>query len=244
MVWRPRAGGDRHPPYGVESYPPNGGDGPYHPPIPEPITVYFAEDHPVFREAVVRAIRERPELELVGSSGDGGEALEALRELVPKVALLDYRLPIRDGLEILAALRQARLPTRVVILTGDGTSDAIYDAMTLGAAGFLTKQSTIAEICDAIVAAADGDTVLAPSVQAGLVSELRARELGERTSLTARELEVLRLVAEGLTSPQIAERLQIRRSTVKTHVQNVFEKLGVSDRAAAVATGMRRGLVE
>jgi len=102
----------------------------------------------------------------------------------------------------------------------------------------------MAEICAAVVAAADGDTVLAPSVQAGLVSELRARELGERTELTPRELEVLRLVAEGLTSPQIAERLQIRSSTVKTHVQNLFEKLGVSDRAAAVAAGMRRGLVE
>jgi two-component system nitrate/nitrite response regulator NarL len=171
-------------------------------------------------------------------------ALEQLRELVPTVALLDYRLPGRDGLEILAALQQARLPTRVVILTGEGTSDAIYDAVTLGAAGFLTKQSTMAEICAAVVAAADGDTVLAPSVQAGLVSELRARELGERAELTARELEVLRLVAEGLTSPQIAERLQIRSSTVKTHVQNVFEKLGVSDRASAVAAGMRRGLVE
>src|ERR1700685_2101973 len=216
----------------------------YHPSIPEPITVYVAEDHPVFREAVVRAVRERPELELVGSSGDGAEALEQLRALVPAVGLLDYRPPAGDGLEILAPLQHARLPTRVVILTGEGTSNAIYDAMTLGAAGFLTKQSTIAEICEAIVAAADGYTVLAPSVQAGLLSELRARELGERAELTARELEVLRLVAEGLTSPQIAERLQIRGATVKTHVQNMFEKLGVSDRAAAVATGMRRGLVE
>jgi two-component system nitrate/nitrite response regulator NarL len=198
----------------------------------------------VFREAVARAIEAHAELELVGSSADGAEALEHLRELVPTVALLDYRLPARDGLEILAALQQARMRTRVVILTGEGTSDAIYDAVTLGAAGFLTKQSTMAEICEAIVAAAEGDTVLAPAVQAGLVSELRARELGERTELTARELEVLRLVAEGLTSPQIAERMAIKASTVKTHVQNVFEKLGVSDRAAAVAAGMRRGLVE
>jgi two-component system, NarL family, nitrate/nitrite response regulator NarL len=221
-----------------------GEEGPYHPPMPAPITVYVAEDHPVFREAVARAIEAHTQLELVGSSADGGVALEELRELVPTVALLDYRLPARDGLEILAGLQQARLPTRVVILTGEGTSDAIYDAVTLGAAGFLTKQSTMAEICAAVVAAADGDTVLAPSVQAGLVSELRARELGERTELTPRELEVLRLVAEGLTSPQIAERLQIRSSTVKTHVQNLFEKLGVSDRAAAVAAGMRRGLVE
>jgi two-component system, NarL family, nitrate/nitrite response regulator NarL len=136
------------------------------------------------------------------------------------------------------------LRTRVVILTGASTSDAIYEAVTLGAAGFLTKQATIDEICSAIVAAASGNTVLAPAVQAGLVGEVRARELGERNTLTARELEVLRLIAEGLTSPQIAERLQIRPSTVKTHVQNLFEKLGVSDRAAAVATGMRRGLVE
>jgi two-component system nitrate/nitrite response regulator NarL len=144
----------------------------------------------------------------------------------------------------LKVLGKEELRTRVVILTGASTSDAIYDAVTLGAAGFLTKQATIDEICSAIAAAAAGDTVLAPAVQAGLVGELRARELGERNTLTVRELEVLRLIAEGLTSPQIAAQLQIRPSTVKTHVQNLFEKLGVSDRAAAVAMGMRRGLVE
>jgi two-component system nitrate/nitrite response regulator NarL len=198
----------------------------------------------VFREALARAVGARPDFKLVGASSDGGEALDQLRALAPHVALLDYRLPTLDGLAILKALVEDGLGTRVVILTGASTSDAIYEAVTLGAAGFLTKQATIDEICSAIAAAAAGDTVLAPAVQAGLVGELRARELGERNTLTARELEVLRLIAEGLTSPQIAARLEIRPSTVKTHVQNLFEKLGVSDRAAAVAMGMRRGLVE
>jgi two-component system nitrate/nitrite response regulator NarL len=206
--------------------------------------VFIAEDHPVFREAVCRALRAHPEFELVGSSADGREALEQLRTLEPVVALLDYRLPSLDGLEILRALHAEGRATRVVILTGASTSDTVYQAVTLGAAGFLTKAATAREICDTVAAVAAGATVLAATVQSGLVKALRARELGERQAPSARELEILRLIAAGLASPEIADRLAIRPSTVKTHVQNVFEKLGVNDRAAAVAEAMRRGLVD
>jgi two-component system nitrate/nitrite response regulator NarL len=209
-----------------------------------PISVYVADDHPVFREAISRAVSARPEFELVGSSPDGRAALEQLRVLEPAVALLDYRLPSLDGLEILKAIGLEGRRTRVVILTGASSNEVVYEAVRLGAAGFLTKSATIEEICGAIVAAAAGETVLAAAVQSGLVKEVRARELGDRQPLSVRETEILGLIADGLTSPQIAGRLSIRPSTVKTHVQNLFEKLGVRDRAAAVAEAMRRGLLE
>jgi two-component system, NarL family, nitrate/nitrite response regulator NarL len=209
-----------------------------------PVRVYVADDHPVFREAVGRAVAAHPQFELVGSSADGLEALEQIRELEPTVALLDYRLPSLDGLEILQAIQDDGARVRVLMLTGSSTSDTVYDAVTLGAAGFLTKASTITEICEAILAAAAGRTVLAAAVQSGLAKEVRSRELGGQPMLSPRELEILTLIASGRTSPEIAAELEIKPSTVKTHVQNLFEKLGVSDRAAAVAEGMRRGLLE
>jgi two-component system nitrate/nitrite response regulator NarL len=198
----------------------------------------------VFCDALRRSVSAHPRFELIGSSRDGREALEQLRALEPAVALLDYRLPSLDGLEILRTIRREGSATRVVMLSGDKSSQSVYAAVTLGAAGFLTKAATIDEICDAILCAAAGETVLGPEVQSGLVDELRARELGQRPALSARESEVLGLIADGLTSREIAARLAIGASTVKTHVNHVFEKLGVNDRAAAVAVAMRRGLLE
>jgi two-component system nitrate/nitrite response regulator NarL len=198
----------------------------------------------VFRDALRRLVSDHPRFELIGSSGDGRDALEQVRALEPAVALLDYRLPSLNGLEILRTIQREGSPTRVVMLTSDRSSESVYAAVTLGAAGFLTKASTIEEICDAIIGAAAGETVLAPEVQAGLVDELRARELGQRSPLSTREAQILALIAEGLSSRKIAERLAIRSSTVKTHVHHLFEKLGVNDRAAAVAEAMRRGLLE
>jgi two-component system nitrate/nitrite response regulator NarL len=130
------------------------------------------------------------------------------------------------------------------MLSADSSSGLVYDAIRLGAMGFLTKAATLDQICDTVIAVARGDSVLAPEVQSGLVSELRERDRPAKPLLTARELEVLRLIAAGLSGPEIGARLFISSSTVKTHVKSVLEKLGVSDRAAAVAEGMRRGLIE
>jgi two-component system nitrate/nitrite response regulator NarL len=210
----------------------------------ERITVYVAEDHPVFRDAVGRAVSAHPRFELAGSSADGREALEQIRELKPAVALLDQRLPSMTGIDILRAMQRDGDQTHVVMLTAEGSSAFVYDALKLGASGFLTKAATMDAICDAVAAAARGATVLAPEVQSGLASELRSRELRQTIVLSAREGQVLALIADGKSAPAIAERLFISPSTVKTHVQNLFEKLGVSDRAAAVAEAMRRGLLE
>ena len=208
------------------------------------ITVYVVEDHPVFREAVGRAVSGHPGLELAGSSADGLEALDEIREPKPAVVLLDQRLPSMSGMEILRAIQRDGSATRVVMLTADSSSAFVYDALKLGASGFLTKAATIDAICDAVTIAARGATVLAPEVQSGLAGELRSRELRQRTVLSEREAQVLALIADGLTAPAIAKQLYISPSTVKTHVQNLFEKLEVSDRAAAVAEAMRRGLLE
>jgi two-component system nitrate/nitrite response regulator NarL len=210
----------------------------------ERITVYVADDHPVFREAVGRAIKSRPDFELVGQAADGREALTEVRELTPSVALLDNGLPSLTGVDILRAVKRDAVPTRVIILSADDSGSLVYEAVQLGAAGFLTKVATLAEICDAVAAVARGATVLAPEIQAGLVGELRAQSQTGAPLLSGRESEVLRLIAEGRSAPEIGEQLFISPSTVKSHTRNLFEKLGVSDRAAAVAEGMRRGLLE
>lgn len=206
--------------------------------------VYVAEDHPVFQEAVARAIKARPDFELAGTAGDGRTALDQIRTLQPTVALLDLRLPQLDGLEIVRAIQRDSMPTRVVMLSADSSREYVYDALKLGAAGFLTKAATLTVICDTIAAVARGATVLAPEIQSELVTELRAREQPRRSLLSEREMQVLRLIADGLTGPEIGARLYISSSTVKTHVKSLLEKLEVSDRAAAVAEAMRRGLIE
>jgi two-component system nitrate/nitrite response regulator NarL len=145
---------------------------------------------------------------------------------------------------VVKAIERDSLPTRVVMLSADSSSALVYEVVRHGVAGFLTKAATMDEICEAISAAARGETVLAPEIQAGLVAEVRTRDQVAQPLLTERELQVLRLVADGLSGPEIGARLFISSSTVKTHVKSLLEKLEVKDRAAAVAEAMRRGLLE
>lgn len=213
-------------------------------PLASRTTVFVAEDHPVYLEGIVRAVRARPDFELVGHSTDGREALALIRRLVPNVAVLDHRLPSLDGVEILNAIGRDAIRTRVVMLSADDSSSLVYDAVKLGVGAFLTKEADRSSICDAVAAVARGETVLAPEVQAGLVGELRVRQQPERPALSNREQQILAMIAEGMSAPQVAKELYLSPSTVKTHLKNLYEKLGVSDRAAAVAESMRRGLLE
>ena len=204
-----------------------------------------ADDHPVYREGMVRAVKERPDLELVGEASDGRDALEQIRRLVPDVALLDIRMPGLEGPQVLTALRRDGLGTEVVFLTAFMESSLAYQTVAAGARGYLSKEAARQEICDAVVAVARGGTALAPEAQAGLAAEIRNRErAGGLPRLTPRESEVLRLIAEGLSAPEIGRRIHLSATTVKTHLRGLYEKLGVSDRAAAVAEAMRRGLLE
>lgn len=210
-----------------------------------PTRVLIADDHPLFREAIARVIAERSDLELVAEAADGRAALEQIRELKPDVAVIDVRMPQLDGSDVLVALREEGLPTNVVFLSAFLDPKTVYDAVAAGANAYLSKEAETDEIVTAILAASRGETILGPEVQTGLAEQIRFREESEsRPRLSDREHEVLKLIAEGLSAPEIGERIHLSTATVKTHLQHLYEKLGVSERAAAVAEGMRRGLVD
>jgi two-component system, NarL family, nitrate/nitrite response regulator NarL len=198
----------------------------------------------MFRSALAEAIKSRPDLDLVGTADNGRAAIEEIERLRPDVALVDMRMPDLDGSQVLNAVVRDGIPTRVLFLSTHTGSGMIYDLLARGAAGYLDKISSSEEVCNAIVAASRGETVLSGSIEGDVLQQIRIRGADEGTKLTAREQEVLRLVADGDSAPDIAARLYIEASTVKSHLHNIYEKLGVSERAAAVAEGMRRGLLE
>ena len=206
--------------------------------------VLVADDHPMFRQALMEAVKSRPDLELVGTAENGRVAIEEIRRLQPEVALVDMRMPELDGAQVLNAVVRDKIPTRVLFLSTHTESAKVYDLLAHGASGYLDKTSSAEEVCNAIVAAARGETVLSQTIEGDVLQQIRIRAEDTSTSLTDREQQVLRLVAAGHSGPDIAEQLFIEASTVKTHLQHVYEKLGVSERAAAVAEAMRRGVLE
>jgi two-component system nitrate/nitrite response regulator NarL len=208
------------------------------------VSVYVGEDHPIYLEGLVRALRQRPEFEVLGSSTDGRRALEEIRRLAPDVAILDENMPGLLGNEVMQAISRDGLATRVLMLSASVDSAVVFRAVANGVSAYLTKDSDRAAICDAVAAVARGQTVLAPQVQAGLAGEVRLREHESRPALSPREHEILERAANGFSAPDIARDLHISTATVKTHLRNIYEKLGVSERAAAVAEAMRRGLLE
>ncbi len=204
-----------------------------------------ADDHPIYREGIIRAVKERPDLELVGEAEDGRIALDEIKRVGPDVALLDIRMPGLEGPQVLNALQRDGVKTSVIFLSAFMEGELAYETVAAGARGYLSKESAREEICDAIVAVARGGTALAPEVQAGLAAQVQERERSDRPpQLTAREQEVLELISEGLSAPDIGRRIHLSPTTVKSHLHKLYEKLGVSDRAAAVAEAMRRGLLE
>ena len=208
------------------------------------VTVVVADDHPLYREGVVRALLASGQIEIVAEAEDGRSALAAILQQLPDVALLDYKLPELDGVAVTHAVVREQLATRVLLVSAFTDSGIVYKALETGAAGFISKEARREQIADAVLACARGENVVPPDVAAGLVSEIRLRKQHDAPALTPREQEILHLIAAGKSLPQIAKELYLGLTTVKTHVQHLYEKLGVSDRAAAVATAMRRGLIE
>lgn len=208
------------------------------------VRVLIAEEHPLYREGVVRAVKERPELELVAEAADGRQALTLIKELVPDVAVLDVKMPELDGLQVANAVDRDGIATRVLMLSAFIDRQIVFQAVAAGAAGYLSKDADRREITDAILAVHRGGTVLAPEVQAGVAAEVRSRWRRDAPSLSERERQVLEMIAEGLSAPEIGRRLFLSPATVKSHLQSLYDKLGVSDRAAAVAEAMRNGLLE
>jgi two-component system nitrate/nitrite response regulator NarL len=210
----------------------------------EKVRVVVGDDHPLFRDGVVRALNSSGSIDVVAEADDGLAALELIRTHEPQVALLDYRMPGLDGAQVAAAVRRDELPTRVLLISAHDESAIVYNALQEGAAGFISKESSRAELVEAVLTCAKGRDVVAPGLAAGLAGEIRRRNESQGPKLSQREREVLTLIASGRTIPAMAEQLYLAPSTVKTHVQRLYEKLGVGDRAAAVAEAMRRGLLE
>jgi two-component system nitrate/nitrite response regulator NarL len=209
------------------------------------VRVVVADDHPMFRAGVVWSLDRRPDIEVVSAVGDGHAAFEEIRRLLPDVAVLDVRMPDLDGPGVLEAVRREELPTSVLLLSPDADGDIAYRALAAGAAGFLSKAAEPDELCEAVIAVARGETVISRHVQTGLAAGIRRRAAEvDRPVLTTRERQVLRCLAAGRSAPEIGKTLHVSPSTVKTHLQTLYEKLGVSDRAAAVAQAMRRGLID
>jgi DNA-binding NarL/FixJ family response regulator len=205
------------------------------------IRILLADDHPVVRQGLAAMLGVEADLEVVGEASSGPQAEALSAALRPDIVLMDLRMPAGGGVESIERMTAAALPCRVIVLTTYETDGDILRAVEAGAAGYLLKDVTRTELADAIRAAARGETVLAPSVAARLVDQLRTRP--ERPRLSDRETAVLRLVAEGCTNAEIGRRLFIGESTVKTHLLRAFGKLGVADRTAAVTSAMRYGLL-
>jgi DNA-binding NarL/FixJ family response regulator len=203
------------------------------------IRVIVVDDHPIVRSGIVGLLEAEPGIEVVAQADSGEQALELVAELQPDVVLLDLRMPGIGGVETARRIAQEHEGIRVLIFTTYEDDDQILAAIEAGASGYLVKAAPAEELAAGIRGVASGHTVLAPSVAAQLARAIRS----PKVALTPREHEILGLVAEGLSNPDIAAHLVIGESTVKTHLLNVFDKLEVSDRTRAVTRAMELGIL-
>jgi DNA-binding NarL/FixJ family response regulator len=208
--------------------------------VSESIRVLIVDDHPVVRDGLRGVLEGEPDLEVVGEAGDGAEALVRARATSVDVVLMDLRMPVMGGLEAIGELRRTCPDVRVLVLTTYDTDRDVLPAVEAGATGYLLKDTPREELLRAVRAAYRGEAVLSPSVAGRLMG--RVREPAP-DALSARELEVLRLVAAGSTNRETAKQLFISEATVKTHLLHIYAKLEVRDRASAVAAGYQRGLL-
>jgi two-component system, NarL family, nitrate/nitrite response regulator NarL len=208
------------------------------------IRVLVGDDQPLFRDALARVVRQCTRFELAGEAADGPAMLERIEALRPDVAIVSLALPRVNGERVVNAMVRDRLPTRVLLLAGASEAAIVYRAIERGAAGCLSRRASADQVREAIVTAATGGVFLGDELHDGLAREIRLRSRDERPILTDRERQILRLKADGAGNVTIARTLHVSLPTVKTHVRHLYEKLGTSDRGAAVAVAMRRGLLE
>jgi two-component system nitrate/nitrite response regulator NarL len=208
------------------------------------ITVVVVDDHPFYRDGVSRGLSMSGRIRVVGEADDGRTGLELIREREPQVAVVDMQMPDLTGLDVVRAVVRDGLPTRVLLLSAFTDAAIIYESLQEGAAGYLPKDTSRADIVAAVDRVAKGHVVVPPALTEALVGQIRSRNTSDEPVLSPREREVLLAFAEGTSIPQLAAQLYLAPSTVKTHALRLYQKLGVSDRGAAVAEAMRRGLIE
>ncbi|HEY2667732.1 MAG TPA: response regulator transcription factor [Actinomycetota bacterium] len=217
---------------------------------PQRVRIVVADDHQVVRDGFAELLNTQPDFTVVATASDGAEAVRICRQLLPDVVLMDVRMPGMDGIE--ATRQLARLGTggpRILILTTFDLDEYVYDALSAGASGFLLKDGTAERLFDAVRVIAAGEALLATAITRRLIDEFASQHRAAEApasaigSLTPRETEVLRLVAEGLSNAEIARRILVAEETVKTHVSRVLSKLGLRDRTQAVVIAYESGLV-
>jgi DNA-binding NarL/FixJ family response regulator len=206
-----------------------------------PIRLLIVDDHPIMRDGLRGVFSDDPGFEVVGEAGNGAEAVQLAQRVEADVILMDLRMPTMGGVEAITRLRELRHPARVLILTTYDTDRDVLPAIRAGATGYLLKDAPRDELIRAVRAAHAGKSVLAPSV-AGTLIDLA----GDRNPdvLSPREVQVLRLVADGATNQAAARQLLVSETTIKTHLLHIYTKLGVRDRASAVAAAYKRGLLD
>jgi two-component system NarL family response regulator len=215
----------------------------------EPIRVAVVDDQELFRRGLTMLLGVEDDIEVVGEAGDGVAATELAASAVPDVILMDVRMPKRSGIEACVAIKEVAPTARIIMLTVSDEEADLYDAVKNGASGYLLKDSSIDEVAQAIRVVADGQSLISPSMAIKLLDEFKQMSRTDRQQvpsprLTDRELEVLKLVAQGLNNREIAKRLFISENTVKNHVRNILEKLQLHSRMEAVMYAVREKLLD
>jgi two-component system, NarL family, nitrate/nitrite response regulator NarL len=206
-------------------------------------SVVVVDDHPVYLDALSRALDQASDLSLAGTAGDGESAIELIVRVQPDVAVLDVELPGRTGPSIAAELVAREVPTRVLFLSAHRDGATVYDALATGGFGYVTKDASMRQIQEAVRRVASGVRSLGPDVEHQIIEEIQVRAERQTLELTVREHSVLELAVKGLTVVAMGKILHLSPATVKVHLSTLYAKLGVGDRASAVAEALRRGLV-
>jgi DNA-binding NarL/FixJ family response regulator len=218
-------------------------------PSGEPIRVAVVDDQELFRRGLTMLLSVEDDIEVVGEASDGIAGTELAASAVPDVILMDVRMPKRSGIEACVAIKETAPTARIIMLTVSDEEADLYDAVKNGASGYLLKDSSIDEVAQAVRVVADGQSLISPSMAIKLLDEFKQMSRSDRQQvatprLTDRELEVLKLVAQGLNNREIAKRLFISENTVKNHVRNILEKLQLHSRMEAVMYAVREKLLD
>lgn len=204
---------------------------------PSKIRILVADDHPVVRDGIVSIVEAEKDISVVAQAGDGVETVELVKKLLPDIVLLDLRMPRLDGLEVIAQIQSLHLPTKIIVLTTFDSEQDVHQALKAGARSYLLKDTPRPVLLDTIRQVHAGKTCIPPRIGQKLVENM------SRPVLSARELDVLKLVAEGKSNSDIGDQLGITEGTVKTHVKSLLKKLQVPGRTAAVKEAVHLGLV-